>query len=569
MTKLKARHYSILVLFAIVTLETSAIAVDRLFAKGQDAAFEVSGSFQNNAFIDQFKLAEAKAAPAPSRLTQLPALRRDAMAAAAAAAARNAAMTPPTITVSGPELVNRNTRENVVTAASALPALDRWVEYTVGRGDSLAVIAGQFNTTSDQIAGANGIADVRGLKAGQKLRIPSPEAKLMYAVREGDTLSRIASKFGIAIQDIIRSNNLKDHFLSEGRKIEIPVRVAGNKLEMVKEEVAAVTGPSMKNLEKIGTSPRLGGHQELALIKSSGMSIVPAAAISAAQAVTTNPPPSITVVAAPSKQAPVKTAPTVVTAPVMVSVATAMETTKVVRPVAAITPVTHESARTSVKATAPANVAHVMAAVSAPAPAAGEEMKMVSHVVKNGDSLATVARQYRTSISQILASNELSNSALKPGQQIKVPVNKRFFRVMQVTSRRADAGTRLVMPCRGRMNDLYGWRMHPVYHRKLFHAGVDITAPRGSAINAAMGGVVVFAGWMSGYGKLVVIRHPNGLSTRYGHCSSVRVSRGQSVRSGQLIGGVGSTGTATGNHLHFEVRRDGRPMNPTVALGWR
>ncbi|MBF0498637.1 MAG: LysM peptidoglycan-binding domain-containing protein [Candidatus Riflebacteria bacterium] len=552
LTKLKARHYSILVLFAIVSLETSAIAVDHLFSRGNNTAFEVSGAFQNNSLINSFKLAEANAAPAPARLTQLPAIRRDAMAAASLAATRPASVIPPSITIAGPEVPPKSGSEISgkaslppagVNAIAALPALDRWVDYPVNKGDSLAAIAGQFGTTADQIAKANGLTDSKSLKAGQKIRIPATSAKLMYAVREGDTLSRISSKFGLAIQDIIRANNLKDHFLAEGQKIEIPVHVSGNKLEMVKSEACASAGPALKSLEKLGGSPRLGGHQELALVKSNTPAIVTASPSVAANTLPTSAPNSVASVA-DAKKVPVITP--VASKPVrMASIQSApvSESVKTVKPVSA--------------------------AASAVVPQNSDDMKIVAHVVKNGDSLATVARQYNTSISQILSSNTLSNSALKPGQQIKVPVNKRFYRVMQVTSRRADVSTRMTMPCHGRMTDLYGWRMHPVYHRRLFHAGIDLAAPRGSPINAAMPGVVVYAGWMSGYGKLVVIRHPNGLSTRYGHCSSIRVSKGQSVRGGQIIACVGSTGSATGNHLHFEVRREGRPMNPAVALGWR
>jgi len=192
---------------------------------------------------------------------------------------------------------------------------------------------------------------------------------------------------------------------------------------------------------------------------------------------------------------------------------------------------------------------------------------MVKHTVKSGENLATIARQYKTSISQIVSSNSLPNASLKVGQQVQVPVTKKFYRVLQVSSHRTDVGTKLLSPVRGQLTDPYGWRIHPVYRRRLFHAGVDFSAPRGTPICAAQGGTVVYSGWLQGYGKLVVIRHPNGLSTRYGHCSSIRTKVGQSVKRGQIIGTVGSTGTATGNHLHFEVRRNGVTVNPLALLG--
>jgi murein DD-endopeptidase MepM/ murein hydrolase activator NlpD len=94
------------------------------------------------------------------------------------------------------------------------------------------------------------------------------------------------------------------------------------------------------------------------------------------------------------------------------------------------------------------------------------------------------------------------------------------------------------------------------------HAGVDLAAPLGSPVTAAMPGRVSKAGWSGGYGLLVVVQHGNGLETRYGHLSSIRVTPGQLVAQGQLVGLVGSTGRSTGPHLHYEIRRDGRALNP-------
>jgi len=94
------------------------------------------------------------------------------------------------------------------------------------------------------------------------------------------------------------------------------------------------------------------------------------------------------------------------------------------------------------------------------------------------------------------------------------------------------------------------------------HAGVDLAAPTGSPVAASMAGRVASAGWRGGYGLLVVVQGGNGLETRYAHLSSIRVSPGQQVRQGDLIGLVGSTGHSTGPHLHYEIRQNGTPLNP-------
>ncbi len=98
------------------------------------------------------------------------------------------------------------------------------------------------------------------------------------------------------------------------------------------------------------------------------------------------------------------------------------------------------------------------------------------------------------------------------------------------------------------------------------HEGIDIAASSGTPIHAAAAGTVIYAGWMEGYGNLVVIDHGNGLSTAYGHQSSIAVGNGQAVAQGQTIGYVGTTGHSTGPHLHFEVRVNGSPVDPLGYL---
>ncbi|MDD6735045.1 MAG: peptidoglycan DD-metalloendopeptidase family protein [Clostridiales bacterium] len=112
----------------------------------------------------------------------------------------------------------------------------------------------------------------------------------------------------------------------------------------------------------------------------------------------------------------------------------------------------------------------------------------------------------------------------------------------------------------------FGWRIHPITNTKKFHSGIDYSAPYGTTILAAEDGVVLTSGWNSGYGYCVTVNHGGGYVTLYGHCSSLLVSAGQSVKRGQAIARVGSTGNSTGNHLHFEVRSGGSAVNPAGFL---
>ncbi|MEH2147341.1 murein hydrolase activator EnvC family protein [Nostoc sp.] len=112
----------------------------------------------------------------------------------------------------------------------------------------------------------------------------------------------------------------------------------------------------------------------------------------------------------------------------------------------------------------------------------------------------------------------------------------------------------------------FGWRVHPILGYRRFHAGLDFAASYGSKIRAADSGRVIFAGWYGGYGRAVIIDHGNGMTTLYGHTSELYVSEGQAVERGQAIAAVGSTGFSTGPHLHFEVRRNGTPVDPANYL---
>lgn len=120
----------------------------------------------------------------------------------------------------------------------------------------------------------------------------------------------------------------------------------------------------------------------------------------------------------------------------------------------------------------------------------------------------------------------------------------------------------MAMPVHGRVTSPFGQRFHPILGYERFHDGVDLGAAAGTPIVAAADGRVISAGWAGGYGKAVEIAHAGGVATRYGHMSRVAAFAGEAVRRGQLIGYVGSTGLSTGPHLHFEVMKNGRPVNP-------
>ena len=123
-----------------------------------------------------------------------------------------------------------------------------------------------------------------------------------------------------------------------------------------------------------------------------------------------------------------------------------------------------------------------------------------------------------------------------------------------------------IWPVEGWVSSGFGYRLHPITGRRDHHDGIDIAAPRGSTVVATAAGTVIRAGWVQGYGYMVEIDHGYGLRTLYAHGDRVLVKRGQKVTRGEPILLVGSTGTSTGPHLHYEVRLNGQPVSPWSYL---
>ncbi len=143
---------------------------------------------------------------------------------------------------------------------------------------------------------------------------------------------------------------------------------------------------------------------------------------------------------------------------------------------------------------------------------------------------------------------------------VSEPVTQQLLMGTKKLPASAPTGS-LMRPFGGVVSSRFGYR------GREYHTGVDLAGASGSAIKAADGGTVIYAGWLGNYGYLVKIDHGNGLQTWYGHCSKLYVTKGQQVAKGATIAAVGSTGRSTGPHVHFEVRKNGVPQNPFNYIG--
>jgi murein DD-endopeptidase MepM/ murein hydrolase activator NlpD len=164
------------------------------------------------------------------------------------------------------------------------------------------------------------------------------------------------------------------------------------------------------------------------------------------------------------------------------------------------------------------------------------------------------------------ASEEAQLEALIVERQREIEAEEEARRRAEGIVGTTSAPGMLAWPVSGTITSPFGYRRNPFGGGMEFHQGLDIAAPMGTTITAAASGTVIQAGWYGGYGNFIVIDHGGGMATGYGHCSQIFVSAGQRVQKGQAIGAVGSTGASTGPHLHFEVRINGKPVDPAQYL---
>ncbi|MDW8140754.1 MAG: M23 family metallopeptidase [Candidatus Bipolaricaulota bacterium] len=190
----------------------------------------------------------------------------------------------------------------------------------------------------------------------------------------------------------------------------------------------------------------------------------------------------------------------------------------------------------------------------------------VLHRVKAGQTLTDIAKTYGVSVEEIVAVNDLSERKyIYPGEELLIPNTSET----PVWRRFELAGGKRAFfswPLRGVLTSGFGPRRHPITGRQDFHEGIDLEVPEGTDVYAARAGRVLFAGYRGGYGLSVVLQHDQGYRTVYAHLSEVFVYRGQFIEGGQRLALSGRTGSSTGPHLHFEILRYGKALNPLALL---
>ncbi|MBN1496755.1 MAG: M23 family metallopeptidase [Spirochaetes bacterium] len=199
--------------------------------------------------------------------------------------------------------------------------------------------------------------------------------------------------------------------------------------------------------------------------------------------------------------------------------------------------------------------------------------KGIYYTVRKGDSVSEIASRYSVSGGTVINHNGIVGGLIRPGQKIFLPGAREAEarRDIAAKQKKPKAGSiagigKFIWPLRGRITSGFGTRKDPLDGRRKFHCGIDISANVGTRVRASKDGRVIFSGWKSGYGNVVIMRHDGGYITVYAHNSKNLIKPESHVKRGDTIALSGMTGAVTGAHLHFEIRKYVNPLNPLRLL---
>jgi len=192
-------------------------------------------------------------------------------------------------------------------------------------------------------------------------------------------------------------------------------------------------------------------------------------------------------------------------------------------------------------------------------------MDGIPYVVKNGDSLSKISKSMGVPLEAILDANDIQSDVINAGMTLFIPGAR-----MNKDDLALALGELFIYPLKGaRLSSPFGWRNDPISGERRHHAAIDLSAPQGTVVWAAMDGKVSALGYNVTYGNYIILSHAGGFQTMYAHLHSISVKRGETVSKGTQIGTVGNTGYSTGPHLHFAVYKNSMAVNPLDYLNSR
>jgi len=446
---------------------------------------------------------------------------------------------------------------------------DEFIAHKVIKGDTLWSISKQYNISLELILALNNIKDKDTLSIDQIIKIPQDSFLdadyIMHIARKGDTLWSIAQQYNLSVDLILATNNIANsELISIGQEVKIP----SHKDVVTEKNIADQPVINESNINNNINPPERAepfvytvqaGDNLWDIARKYGISvevIIGVNNLKDKDLLSLGQKLEIPGVGGGISNPKQEQEPTIITYTVVkgdtlwsisqkydVNMSTIISTNNL-----------KEISQLSIgqKLELPITNMDIAKAEGYSQEAAAEE---IIYYVKKGESLWSISRDYNVKLESIIAANSITDaSKISAGQQLRIP---------NVPGARLSI-CNFIWPLRGRITSPYGMRV--INGRKEFHAGIDIGGPTGTNIVAAESGRVSYAGYMRGYGNVIILSHDGGYSTVYGHNSVNLVKKGQYVKKGSIIGKVGRTGNATGSHLHFEIRLSGKPVNPLSYL---
>lgn len=458
--------------------------------------------------------------------------------------------------------------------------------YEVAPGETLSQLARQFNTTVELIKQSNRLSSDL-IIAGEKILVPPswigggnssiPTEIIQYRVERGDTLISIASRFGVSVEEIRSKNDLKSDLIVQGQNLKIPNPVGSSSLldmqnsrpliESVKEEeekkeaqeiieykveggdtLSGISREFGVSVEEIRSRNNLSGH----LIVQGQILEIPGQKVEQERSTTLE-----------ERDKEEKT-PTG-------SIEYRVESGDTLSCIASRFGVSVEEIRSENELRGDLIVqGQTLEIPGQPQVSSRDEdrkspereeeptpaTQTIEYEIRRGDTLSGIALRFNISVEEIREENNLSGDMIYQGQEIKIPNQPREVQTVDFKWPVA----------KGKITSPFGYRTHPVEGTRQFHSGIDIALPRGTPVKAAASGLVISSEWQTGWGRTITIDHGDDLISLYAHNDKLLIEAGTHVAQGQVIALSGNSGITTGPHLHFEIRREGDPVDPMLYL---
>lgn len=448
---------------------------------------------------------------------------------------------------------------------------NEFISYKVTKGDSLWSISQKYNLSLDLILSYNNIKEKDILSLGQIIKIPQnnlPAADYnMHIVKKGETLWSIAQKYNLSVDLILATNNIANsELISIGQEMKIPshknvvaeTNIVNQAVIDKKNNNINNNINQLENAEPIVYTVKAGDNLWNISLKYgvSVEAIIEVNNLRDKDLLSLGQKLEIPAIGGGVSNSNQKQEPTIVTYTVVKGDTLWSISQRYDVKMSSIISVNNlkEISRLSIgqEFKIPITNMDIAKAEGYNQEAAAEE---IIYYVEKGESLWSISHDYNVKLESIIAANSITDaSKISAGQQLRIP------NVLRARSNIYN----FTWPVRGRITSPYGIRA--LSGSKDFHSGIDISGPTGTNIVAAESGRVSYAGYMRGYGNVIILSHEEGYSTVYAHNSVNLVKKGQYIKKGSVIAKVGRTGNATGPHLHFEVRLSGKPLNPLLYL---